>query len=236
MAPADALADVLPLAEEETLSLSERAYRRLRDSIIQGLLAAGTRVSERSLAAALGISAQPVREALRRLEQDGMVVTLPRRGTIVAEIGPQKLAEIGRIRVALEGVAAALAAERLSVADLAALDGIVRAMRIATAAEDTEVLNDCNERFHLLLHAATANQFLMRSLRALRAYDQSGRLRAVGSTPRALPQALREHVAILAALRARDPVLAEDRMRQHILRSLVTNGVLATAPKKKAAR
>lgn len=236
MAPADTLAEVLPLAEEETLSLSERAFRRLRDSIIQGQLAAGTRISERSLAAALGISAQPVREALRRLEQDGMVVTLPRRGTIVAEIGPQRLAEIGRIRVALEGVAAALAAERMSVADLAALAGIVRAMRAATAAEDTEALNDCNERFHLLLHTATGNQFLIRSLRALRAYDQSGRLRAVGSTPRALPLALREHAAILAALRAHDPVLAESRMRHHVLRSLETNGVLPPAPKRKKAK
>jgi len=70
------------LAEEDTLSLAERAYRRLRDSIVQGGLPAGSRVSERSLAAALGISAQPVREALRRLEQDGMVVTLPRATTV----------------------------------------------------------------------------------------------------------------------------------------------------------
>ena len=73
------------LAEEDTLSLAERAYRRLRDAIVQGALAAGSRISERSLATALGISAQPVREALRRLEQDGMVVTLPRRGTVVAD-------------------------------------------------------------------------------------------------------------------------------------------------------
>ena len=99
------------LAEEDTLSLAERAYRRLRDAIVQGALAAGSRISERSLATALGISAQPVREALRRLEQDGMVVTLPRRGTVVAEFGPDRQAEMGRIRAALEGAAAALAAE-----------------------------------------------------------------------------------------------------------------------------
>ena len=67
---------IAPLAEEDTLSLGERAYRRLRESIVQGVLPAGLKISERSVATELGISAQPVREALRRLEQDGMVVTL----------------------------------------------------------------------------------------------------------------------------------------------------------------
>ena len=136
------------LAEEDTLSLSDRAYRRLRGSIVDGRLAAGSRISERGLATALGISAQPVREALRRLEQDGLVVTLPRRGTVVAEIGPERLAELGRIRAALEGVAAALAAERLSPADLATLRGILREMRSATAAADQDALDATNERRH----------------------------------------------------------------------------------------
>src|SRR4051812_10300996 len=151
---------VEPFAEADTLSLGERAYRRLRDSIVQGTLQAGSRISERSLASALGISAQPVREALRRLEQDGLVVTLPRRGTVVAEFGLERLAELGRIRAALEGVAAALAAERMSGEDLASLTRIVRGMRGATAAADTAALADLNERFHAILQGATGNMFL----------------------------------------------------------------------------
>ena len=218
---------VEPLAEEETLSLGERAYRRLRDGIVQGTLRPGSRISERSMANALGISAQPVREALRRLEQDGMVVTLPRRGTVVAEIGPERLAELGRIRAALEGVAAALAAERMSGDDLAELAKIVRGMRSATAAADTEALAELNERFHAILQGATGNLFLVKSLEALRAYDDLGRLRAIGSAPKDMPKALREHASILAALKARDAALAEARMRHHVLRSLTTNGVLA---------
>ncbi|MCO6419183.1 GntR family transcriptional regulator [Siccirubricoccus sp. KC 17139] len=223
----DAALQVEPLAEEETLSLGERAYRRLRASIVQGALAPGAKISERGLANALGISAQPVREALRRLEQDGLVVTLPRRGTVVAEIGPERLAELGRIRAALEGVAAALAAERMSEADLAELRQVVRRMRAATAAADHEALAEANERFHALIQGATGNLFLIRSLEALHAFDEYGRPRALGSTPNALPRALREHAGILAALRARDPALAETRMRAHVLRSLVTNRVLA---------
>jgi DNA-binding GntR family transcriptional regulator len=221
-----------PLAEEDTLSLGERAYRRLRESIVQGMLPAGRKISERSLATELGISAQPVREALRRLEQDGMVVTLPRRGTVVAEVGPAQLAELGRIRAALEGVACALAAERIDPASVEAIAAILGRMEAGTAAADTEALDEANEEFHALIHRATGNLFLIRSLGALRAYDHLGRHRAIGSTPRDLPKALAEHRAIVAALRRRDPALAEARMRQHVLRSLVTNGVLPASPRK----
>jgi len=231
-----ALGRIAPLAEEDTLSLGERAYRRLRECIVQGVLPAGRKVSERSLATQLGISAQPVREALRRLEQDGMVVTHPRRGTVVAEMGPAQLAELGRIRAALEGVAAALAAERMDAAALARLAGILERMKSGTEATDHDALDEANEEFHALIHRATGNLFLIRSLGSLRAYDNLGRHRAVGSQPRDLPKALREHRGIVAALRRRDPALAEARMRGHILRSLVTNGVLPPPPRRRAAR
>jgi DNA-binding GntR family transcriptional regulator len=223
---------IAPLAEEDTLSLGERAYRRLRESIVQGVLPSGRKISERSLALELGISAQPVREALRRLEQDGMVVTLPRRGTVVAEVGPAQLGELGRIRAALEGVATALAAERMDTAALAAFAAILKRMQAGTEARDTDALDEANEEFHALIHRATGNLFLLRSLGSLRAYDNLGRHRAVGSTPRDLPKALAEHRGIVAALKKRDPALAEARMRHHVLRSLVTNGVLPPPARK----
>ncbi|WP_424812962.1 GntR family transcriptional regulator [Roseococcus sp. YIM B11640] len=216
--------------DEAALSLGERAYRQLRESIVRGELPPGRKISERGLATALGISAQPVREALRRLEQDGMVVTLPRSGSVVAEVAGQ-LGELGRIRAALEGVAAALAAERLDTAAYATLGHLLQRMKAGTAAADREALDEANEEFHALIHRATGNPFLIRSLSSLRAYDHLGRHRAVGSTPRDLPKALREHQGIVAALKRRDPALAEARMRHHILRSLVTNGVLLPPPR-----
>ncbi|MDO9709217.1 GntR family transcriptional regulator [Paracraurococcus lichenis] len=219
---------VARLAEEDTLSLAERAYRRLRDAIVQGALPSGSRISERSLAASLGISAQPVREALRRLEQDGMVVTLPRRGTVVADFGPERQAEMGRIRAALEGAAAALTAGRADAEALAALAAQLAAMREATAAGKPDLVSAANERFHGLIHEATGNVFLIRSLAALRAYDHFGRVRALNATPTELPRALEEHAGILAALQARDPDLAETRMRAHVLRSLEVGGLLPT--------
>ncbi len=221
-----------PLIEQDGLSLGEQAFRRLRDAIIQGALPPGRKISERSLAAAFGISAQPVREALRRLEREGLVVTLPRSGTVVAELGPGQLAELGRIRAALEGVAAALAAERLDSVGLKALAALLQRMAEGTAAADTAALDAANEEFHALIHQAAGNAFLTRSLASLRAYDHRGQHRAVGSTPRDLPKALAEHRSIVAAFKRRDAALAEARMRGHVLRSLVTNGVLPPPVKK----
>ena len=114
----------------------------------------------------------------------------------------------------------------MAAAEVAALAAILPRMKAGTAAADTEALDEANEEFHALIHRATGNLFLIRSLGSLRAYDHLGRHRAVGSTPRDMPKALREHQGIVAALKRRDPALAEARMRHHVLRSLVTNGVL----------
>lgn len=230
MAPSAAAPLLHPPEATGTLSLAEAAYRHLRDAIVRGHLPAGSKISERGLALQLGMSAQPVREALRRLEADGMVLSQPRSGTVVAEFGPDRLAEMGRIRAALEGAAAALAAERASPAELAALEAQLGEMRAATAAADTPRLAAANERFHALLHAAAGNAFLLRSLTALRGYDHVHRLRALGSTPKELPKALAEHEAVLKALRKRRPDQAEERMRAHVLRSLRAGGLLRQDP------
>jgi DNA-binding GntR family transcriptional regulator len=95
-------------------------------------------------------------------------------------------------------------------------------------------VSEANERFHALIHKATDNVFLIRSLAALRAFDHFGRVRALNATPKELPRALREHAAILAALQARDPDAAETRMRAHVLRSLEVGGLLPPTRKRPA--
>ena len=210
----------------ETEPLSVRAYTRLRDAIVDGTLPPDSRLSERSLALSLGISAQPVRDALRRLEADGMVVTSPRRGTVVAEFSPERLEEVGLIRIALEGAAAALAARRATEADIGALRHQLQAMQPSTVTGDLAALAEANERFHDMLHAMTGNVILIRSLAALRAHEYIGRVHALRSSAYEPRLALREHAGLVAAVRRRNPKLAEARMRSHVERSLIASGFI----------
>ena len=128
------------LSTEDLRPLADRAYERLREALVEGTLPPGAKLSERGLAQALGVSAQPVREALRRLEGEGMVETRPRSGSFVAALDTARLVEMGRIRAALEGAAAGLAdlvlqRVELALGRLAALhggvEGVLRAEDLA---------------------------------------------------------------------------------------------------------
>jgi DNA-binding GntR family transcriptional regulator len=112
--------------------LAERAYERLLAAIVDGTLAPGSKLSERSLAASLDISAQPIREALRRLEGEGMVETKPRSGTFVADLDANRLYEMGHIRAVLEGACAGFAARKAGPDDLVALRARLRTIATAT--------------------------------------------------------------------------------------------------------
>jgi len=210
-----------PLAPlmQDTPSLADRAYERLRDAVVDGTLSSGTKLSERSLAAALEISAQPIREALRRLESEGMVETRPRSGTFVAHLDVARLYEMGYIRAVLESASAGLAARKAGPADKAALQARLKAIRVATRQGDAAALAAANDAFHVTLHTIAGNAFLIRSLQALRAYFRIGSMRVLAS-PDQTRQALAEHAEIVAAVAAGDAERAESLMRSHALRSL----------------
>lgn len=206
-----------PTAPVETESLSEWAYVRLREAIAAGRLTPGTKLSERGLATRLGISAQPIREALHRLEAEGMVETRPRSGTFVAALDVERLKEMGRIRSALEGVAAALAARRASPAGIAGLHAAEKA--ILAADDDPVALADANDRLHCCLHQLSGSVFLIRNLQMLRAYLHIGSGRVLPSRAQR-ELATQEHIAIVAAVTAGEADRAETLMRAHTLRSL----------------
>ena len=224
--PTDTAATLQAFTSNETESLAVRAYIRIRDAIVDGALPADARISERRLALSLGISAQPVREALRRLEADGMVVTSPRRGTVVAQFSRDRVEEAGLMRMALEGAAAALAARRATPGDIAALRDQLRAMQPSTRSGDLVALARANERFHDIIHAMAGNPMLTHALATLRAHEHIGRVHTLRSSKYEPTLALREHAGITAALRRRNPKQAEARMRAHVERSLLASGLV----------
>ncbi|MCT7376711.1 GntR family transcriptional regulator [Chelativorans salis] len=191
----------------------QTAYMRLLDEIRRGDLLPGTRLREVELSERLKISRTPVREALRRLEADGLVVHQPRLGAVMRRLGYAEIMELYEMRAVLEGTAARLAARAASEVELAELRALNE--------EFADVLNDelqaaeVNRQFHSILLDAAKNRFLRKSVGALqKTMSILGRstLIDVGRAG----AACQEHIRILDAIEARDGTAAEAEMRAHI--------------------
>ena len=205
-------------------TLSDQAYRVLRDEITTGQLKPGQRVTERALAQHLGVSPTPVREALQRLEQERLIERDAVRSIRVAEPSVAKLYELSLIEGSLRGVAARLAAER-------ATDQEVK--RIIAACDQAEAMADggggwtqarvrglltLTREFHHLVNQAAHTQTLTDMISTATAFDWAFRLKwSVDSHPDAasLRRSLAQHRKVAAAILARDAEAAEEAMRVH---------------------
>jgi DNA-binding GntR family transcriptional regulator len=200
------------MPEDSELTQGQGAYRRLLDDIRTGTLAPGVRLRETDLADRLGISRTPVREAIRQLEADGLVVHLPRQGATIRSLDHAEVVELYEMRAVLEGTAARLAARAASdieLAELAALNADL------AAAPSGPPAREVNRQFHRMLLEAARNRFLLKAVSALQKT-----LLILGPTTLADPSrataAVAEHAAVLAALQARDGAGAEAAMRAHV--------------------
>lgn len=192
------------------VSLSRQIEQHLERLIVQGALKSGQRLSEPDIAKRFHTSRSPVREALRRLEQVGLVVIEPRRGASVKAPNERDIADMLAIREALEGMAARLAAERAEAEDIERLQSCA-ADRAATDAEPSLALVE----FHDALAQAARNPALQTMLRGSLNLFRMVRMRPADH-PARKARAVEEHAAILAAIVARDPDAAEEAARRHI--------------------
>ncbi len=198
-------------------NLREHVHGLLRGAIVAGRFRPDERLNERGIAAELGVSTTPVKEALRRLEAEGLVTTQPRRGIYVA-FGEEQAEEMTLARAAIESTLARLAAQRIDDQAIAELAGCMKMMAEATAAGDVRLLIALNTQFHQGIHAASRCVYLVRLLAAQRIYDQLAR-QALLSDEAERAHALAEHGAVFAAVSRRDEDAAEQAMRAHVLRS-----------------
>ena len=190
------------------------AYDELRAMIVDGRLQPGARVGQAELAEALGISRGSVREALRRLAGDGMVVFEVNRGFFVAEVGLERVLERLEARLLLEPGIARLAAERRNDADLEALRRAVAGERTARSAA---AAHDASRGFHAALAAATRNDALIRIFDSLWIADVGRRLLASRrSQPDWQEADVAEHEVLLEAIEEADGERAESLMRGHV--------------------
>jgi DNA-binding GntR family transcriptional regulator len=195
-------------------SRAEIAYRRLKTAIESREFRPGQRMREAELAAWLGISRTPVRDALKQLESDGLLVAAPRRGLAIAELDQQQVSEIYALREILEGLAARLAARHASGAEVATLRDLVD--RHAEAADaEAETHAQINRHFHQLIYRAARNRYLLGVLESL----ESSLALLPGTTysaPGRNAEALQEHREILEAIERHEADRAESAARTHI--------------------
>ncbi|GGQ47376.1 GntR family transcriptional regulator [Actinomadura coerulea] len=197
----------------------DRVYTRLRADILDGVHPPGARLGEAELAEATGSSRTPVREALRRLEVEGLVEVLPHRGARVPDWTAEDLEEIYDLRMLLESAAARRAATRATTADLDRMDELCRLMEAAVepgAGQDLDRVAALNAEFHDIVRAAAASGRLVSMLNAvvqlplvMRTFNRY--------SPADLARSSAHHRELAAALRARDGTWAESVMRAHVL-------------------
>lgn len=205
---------IKPLSDHP--SLQERTYQTLRDAIVQGRWAPGERLYETALAELLGVSRNPVRGAILRLQHDGLIEVRPRTGIFVATFSPAEVQDLYRIRAALEGTAAALAAQRMSDEELDRLETVLERMEKATAQHLRGATVHEADAFHQMVHLGARSQRLVSLLAQL--YGQIAHYRTVTlGIPGRATDASHGHHDLLDALRRHDADEADRVMRHHVL-------------------
>lgn len=202
--------------DDGTMSQGEAAYHRLIEAIRNGAFRPGDRLRETDVAARLSLSRTPIREALRRLEADGIIEHRPRLGAVIRSLSHTELVELYEMRVVLERTAAELAARHAVAAEIDTMDDLNAAITPGIGPERAAALN---QSFHSCLYLATRNRFLLDSARAL-----NNALMLLGPTTLADAERIRvvthQHQDIIEAIRAGDVEAAGASAEAHLQTSL----------------
>jgi DNA-binding GntR family transcriptional regulator len=210
--------DVGPLqAFQERKSLGEHVFESLKQSIIQGNITAGEWLVESHIAETLGISRTPVREAIHKLEREGLIERQPRGGFTVLGLNRNDIEETFGIRSVLEGYAARLAAVKHNEEELEPLKKKIEEFQNALERKKMDVLPVINTEFHDMLYALSKSPKLVHMINGLQ--DQIYRYRElILKEKRFAVTSNRDHIQLLKLIRKRDAEGAEQLVRDHILR------------------
>ncbi len=208
------------VALTERRLLHEEVVDQLRDMIVQGGLAPETKLNERVLAAQLGISRTPLREAIKYLASEGLVELLPNRGAVVAPLRAAKVREIFTVLGSLEALAGELVCRNATDADIAEIRALHYQMVAHHARGELAQYFRCNQQIHIRLVECAGNATLAQVYRGLNAHVRRARYMANLSRER-WDKAVREHEEILDALSARDSARLQALLRDHLANKLV---------------
>ncbi len=207
-----------PINFDSYQPLREIVCENLRDAIKKGILEPGERLMEVQIADELGISRTPVREAIRKLEQEGYVIMMPRRGTYVADVSESDIKEIFEIRSALESLATGLAARRIEQDEIEKLQNLLNEIEEYIAQGDMDKIVETDIKFHELLYQFSRNERLAAIISNLK--EQLSRFRTLSmSYPGRLQETFEEHSEMVEAIADGDVSAARDAAEHHMERA-----------------
>lgn len=203
----------------EVIQLGARVYQALVNGIIAGQLEPGAALRPDVIARQLEVSTTPVREAMHRLEGDGLVIKMPYQGWFVREFTPQQIRDLYELRAALECFAVRLACVRVTEEEIAELREQQAAGRKALEASDLEAYRDYNRDLHEIILRAAKNSYLSSMMGQLRLQTEMLMAATIRMTGRPV-RALDEHERLVQLIAARDSYAADRLMSRHILGAL----------------
>lgn len=206
----------MDLKLKEHLSLSDRILNLIEKAILSGSIKPGERLIETELAKRLGISKSPVREALKRLEGEGIVQLLPRKGYFVRDIDRKSIEDFFDVMFILEPATAALAVKRKSKVVCNELDELLRKMERSLQKKDYESYRMLNDQFHYLFYNLSENEWMIKISQMLR--KQAYMLRSLSLIKDRFTYSLEEHHAIADAFKKGDRRLLEKAVKNHVMR------------------
>ena len=197
-----------------SVSLADQIFERLEKDILVGKFERGEILTEIKLSETLGVSRTPVREAMRRLEQEHIIKATP-KGSMVVGISPADIEAIYEMRMRIEGLAARYAAENASDEDLVAIKDILELQKFYIDKKDPEKIMDCDSKFHRMVYEATGIVPLCNTLTELHKKIIKFRKVSVEMTERAI-LSYEEHLKVYEAIAARDGEKADKLMTEHV--------------------
>jgi len=195
--------------------LRELVCEHIREAIINGVFSPGERLMEIQMADEMGVSRTPVREAIRKLEMEGFVVMIPRRGTYVSNMSIKDINDVYEIRISLDTLAAGLAAERISDEELEELQRLL--VKVGNAIEENDMAKvvEADIEFHDVLYKASRNERLRNIINNLR--EQITVIRGVSMRyPGRLKDTQEEHRRLVESIAARDVEKSQEAARIHL--------------------
>ena len=196
------------------LPLRDVVFHTLREAILRGELKPGERLMELQLAAKLGVSRTPIREAIRMLEQEGLAVTIPRKGAEVAKMTEKDMRDVLQVREALDELAASIACEQMTAEQLEGLKATMREFEEYTKTGNVKKIAEADVKFHDIIYQATGNPKLVNIVSNLREQMYRYRIEYL-KDEKNYPVLIREHSQIVEGLMAKDKAKVTAVMHRH---------------------